>query len=66
MVKSERKQTMSKQTPGRPPMHTEPLAVRRKLAEAYRQQADNPKLKRREREAFARLAEQWAATLDEK
>ena len=56
----------SKQTPSRPTMHTEPLAVRRKMVEAYRREANNPKWKRREREAFARLAETWAATLDEK
>ena len=56
---------MSKPTPKRPPMHTEPPAVRRKLAEAYRRQAGNPKLNRRDREAFARMSDAWQATLDE-
>lgn len=50
----------------RPRMHTEPLAVRRKLADEYRRQASNPKLTRRERAAFARLADAWQATLAEK
>ena len=47
-------------------MHTEPLAVRRKLADEYRRQASNPKLNRRERAAFAKLADAWQATLAEK
>ena len=50
----------------RPPMHAESLTVRRKLAEAYRRQARNPKLKRRERETFARMGDAWQGTLDER
>lgn len=49
----------------RPPMHTEPVAVRRELAEAYRRQADNRKWTRGERQSFARMGEAWAASLDE-
>ena len=52
--------------PDRPTMHVEPLAVRRKLADEYRRQADNPKLTRRERADFAKLADAWQATLAEK
>ncbi|MEI7837814.1 MAG: hypothetical protein WCK05_15545 [Planctomycetota bacterium] len=50
----------------RPPMHTESVAVRRELAEAYSRQADNPKLTRRERETFARMGAAWRASLSEK
>ncbi len=57
---------MSKPKDNRPTMHTEPLAVRRKLAEAYRRQSSNPKLSRKERRTFASMADAWEATLDEK
>jgi len=56
----------SKRQPDRPPMYAEPLAVRRKLAAEYRRQASNPELTRRERAAFAKLADAWQATLTEK
>lgn len=48
-----------------PSMHKEPLAVRRKLAQDYRRQASNSKLTPQEREAFARMADAWQATLSE-
>ncbi|MDD4891147.1 MAG: hypothetical protein PHU85_14595 [Phycisphaerae bacterium] len=59
---------MSKSKPkqDRPPMHTEPLAVRRTLADEYHRQASNPRLTTRDRAAFAKLADAWRATLDER
>lgn len=56
---------MSKSKTTRPPMHTEPPAVRRKLAETYRRRAADPKLTPQERRTFASMADAWQATLDE-
>lgn len=50
----------------RPPMHTEPPAVRRKLAERYEQMAKDKRFTAAERAEFARIAQRWQATLDEK
>lgn len=57
---------MSKSKKTRPTMHTEPLAVRRKLAEAFAKQAKDPRHTSQERAEFARMADAWRATLDEK
>ena len=45
------------------PTHTEPERVRRKLAEAYRKEAGNPRRKKAERVTFLRMAEAWERTL---
>jgi hypothetical protein len=47
-------------------MHTEPLAVRRKLAAQYAKMAEDTHHTKAERADFARIAERWRATLDEK
>jgi hypothetical protein len=46
-----------------PPQHAEPEHVRRKLAEAYRKEAGNPRRKKAERTTFLRMAESWERTL---
>jgi len=46
-----------------PKMHVEPEAVRRKLAEAYRKEADNRRWTKKERAAFLAMAESWERTL---
>ena len=45
------------------PRYTEPEHVRRKLAEAYRKEAGNPRWKKAERAEFARMADSWERTL---
>ena len=55
-----------KASQNRPPMHTEPLAVRRKLAAQYAKMAEDTHHTKAERADFARIAERWRATLDEK
>jgi hypothetical protein len=48
------------------PIHAEPEAVRRKLAEAYRKLATGRRFTPIERTEFARMADAWAATLPNK
>ena len=47
------------------PGHAEPEHVRRKLAEAYGQEALDNRWKKSERAAFAVMAESWKRTLPE-
>jgi hypothetical protein len=47
-------------------MHTEPLAVRRKLAAQYATMAEDTHYSKAERADFARIAQRWQATLAEK
>jgi hypothetical protein len=47
----------------RPNTNTEPERVRRKLAEAYRREAERRGRKKPDRAAFLRMAEAWEKTL---
>lgn len=54
---------MKQQTQKSVDPYTEPVAVRRKLAEAYRALANGKKHTPPDRKEFARMADAWAATL---
>ena len=47
----------------KPKMHVETETVRRKLAEAYRKEANNRRWTKKERAAFLAMAESWKRTL---
>lgn len=44
-------------------IHAEPEHVRRKIADAFRHEAENKRWKKNERAAFAFMADSWERTL---